>query len=185
MDCSFLFCVGESLCHRNFSLQLDCEGTIIKTDSGYPVFLVSSGFQCSASWFPMVSSGPNVLHFPFFLKKYLFMHLFLTVLGLICSMQTLHWSEGRASLYVLPGGLVALCEWDLRTRTRDWTHVLCFGRWILNHWTTREVPFCIFKQTPQVILKLASNLTNTDPEDVFIFLNMREHEAQSYPAPWW
>ena len=64
------------MCHRNFSLQLDCEGTIIKTGSGYPVFLVSSGFQCSASWFPMVSSGPNVLHFPFFFKK-IFIYVFI------------------------------------------------------------------------------------------------------------
>ena len=24
--------------------------------------------------------------------------------------------------------------------TRDWTHVPCIGRQILNHWTTREVP---------------------------------------------
>ena len=30
--------------------------------------------------------------------------------------------------------------WDLSSRTRDWTCVLCIGRWILNHWTTREVP---------------------------------------------
>ena len=27
-------------------------------------------------------------------------------------------------------------------RTRDWTHVPCTGRWILNHWTTREAPHC-------------------------------------------
>ena len=25
-------------------------------------------------------------------------------------------------------------------RTWNRTYVLCFGRWILNHWTTREVP---------------------------------------------
>ena len=30
--------------------------------------------------------------------------------------------------------------WDLSSPTRDRTHVPCFGRWILNHWTTREVP---------------------------------------------
>ena len=27
-------------------------------------------------------------------------------------------------------------------QTRDWTHVPCTGRWILNHWTTREAPHC-------------------------------------------
>ena len=29
--------------------------------------------------------------------------------------------------------------------TRDRTHVLCIGRWILNHWTTREAPIRCFK----------------------------------------
>ena len=29
--------------------------------------------------------------------------------------------------------------WDLSSQTRDWTHVHCIGRWILNHWTTREI----------------------------------------------
>ena len=26
------------------------------------------------------------------------------------------------------------------SQTRDRTHVPCIGRWILNHWSTREVP---------------------------------------------
>ena len=30
--------------------------------------------------------------------------------------------------------------WDLSSLTEDWTHILCIGRWILNHWTTREGP---------------------------------------------
>ena len=29
---------------------------------------------------------------------------------------------------------------DLRSLTRDLTPITCIGRWILNHWTTREVP---------------------------------------------
>ena len=29
---------------------------------------------------------------------------------------------------------------DLSSPARDRTHILSFGRWILNHWTTREVP---------------------------------------------
>ena len=36
-------------------------------------------------------------------------------------------------------GLVAL--WHVGSSwTRDWAPVPCIGRWILNHWTTREVP---------------------------------------------
>ena len=31
--------------------------------------------------------------------------------------------------------------------TRDWTHVPCIGRWILNHWTIREVPSCSLLST--------------------------------------
>ena len=30
--------------------------------------------------------------------------------------------------------------WDLSSPTRDWTHVPCIARWILYHWTNREVP---------------------------------------------
>ena len=30
--------------------------------------------------------------------------------------------------------------WDLNSPTRDQTRVPCIARWILNHWTTREVP---------------------------------------------
>ena len=30
------------------------------------------------------------------------------------------------------------------SRTRDWTSVPCIGRHILNHWTTRDVPFVKF-----------------------------------------
>ena len=40
------------------------------------------------------------------------------------------------------GGHVQLprSRWDLNSPTRDRTHVPCVGRWILYHWTTREVP---------------------------------------------
>ena len=34
--------------------------------------------------------------------------------------------------------------WDLSSLTRDETHVPCVGRWILSHWTTREVPLPSF-----------------------------------------
>ena len=30
--------------------------------------------------------------------------------------------------------------WNLSSQTRDRTCVPCIARWILNHWTTREVP---------------------------------------------
>ena len=32
------------------------------------------------------------------------------------------------------------CVWALGSLTRDQTCVPCVGRWILNHWTTKEVP---------------------------------------------
>ena len=39
--------------------------------------------------------------------------------------------------------------WNLRSLTRDQTHVPCLGKWILNHWTTREVPSLILDQSNQ------------------------------------
>ena len=34
--------------------------------------------------------------------------------------------------------------WDLSSLTRHRTHICCTARWILNHWTTREVPNRMF-----------------------------------------
>ena len=33
---------------------------------------------------------------------------------------------------------------DFNSQTGDKTHVPCIAKWILNHWTTREVPQDIF-----------------------------------------
>ena len=41
-------------------------------------------------------------------------------------------------LLVAPNGMG-----DLSSQTRDWTHIPCIARWILNHWTTREVPVLV------------------------------------------
>ena len=38
--------------------------------------------------------------------------------------------------------------WDLRSPTRDRTRIPYFARWMLNHWTTREVP-CMSLTRPQ------------------------------------
>ena len=35
---------------------------------------------------------------------------------------------------------VVASMWDISSLTRDRTSVPCVARWILNHWTTREVP---------------------------------------------
>ena len=31
------------------------------------------------------------------------------------------------------------------SQTRDQAHILCIGRQILNHWTTREVLLCLLR----------------------------------------
>ena len=49
-----------------------------------------------------------------------------------------------------------LCHiWDLSSQVRDGTHVPYIGRWILNHWTTREAQGTHFKTTkiPKKVLK--------------------------------
>ena len=47
-------------------------------------------------------------------------------------------------LVAVPGQL--LCgTWDLSAPIRDRTRTLCIARWILNYWSTREVPWCYFK----------------------------------------
>ena len=47
------------------------------------------------------------------------------------------------TLELISPGVVACvpCSmWKLSSLTRDWTHTPCTGRWILNHWITREIP---------------------------------------------
>ena len=34
--------------------------------------------------------------------------------------------------------------WDVSPQCKDGTHVPCIGRWILSHYSTREVPHCSF-----------------------------------------
>ena len=53
-------------------------------------------------------------------------------------------------LFYLPGvrlelllwcvDLVAPRLWEPSSLTRNLTHIPCIARWILNHWTIREVP---------------------------------------------
>ena len=49
---------------------------------------------------------------------------------------------GRFLSTVPPG---RLSMWNLSSPTRDQTRVLCIARWILSHWTTREVPDLFLK----------------------------------------
>ena len=42
------------------------------------------------------------------------------------------------------GGAVLCGMCNLSAPTRDRTRAPCSGRWILNHWTTREVPNMVF-----------------------------------------
>ena len=46
----------------------------------------------------------------------------------------------------LPWGRCDLSSW-----TSDWAHVPYIGRWILNHWITREVPKRAFNGSPKLL----------------------------------
>ena len=70
-----------------------------------------------------------------FFKKHLF--IYLAALGCSCSMQTLSWDVGSSSL------------------TKVWIQGHCIGSVSLSHWTTWEVPLCMFLKygscLPQVV----------------------------------
>ena len=72
-----------------------------------------------------------------FKKCYLLIYFGYTGSLLWCAGFPSYSSRALASCRVLaslPWGM-----WDFRSPTRDQTWVPCIGRWILNHWTTREV----------------------------------------------
>ena len=49
---------------------------------------------------------------------------------------------------------------DLSSQTKDWSHAPPSGVQSLNHWTTREVPICIFewKKENSEIMQFAQTL---------------------------
>ena len=49
--------------------------------------------------------------------------------------------------------------WDASSLTRDQTYVLCIGRWILHHWTTREVPFILSFDLQKFLVLIKSTLS--------------------------
>ena len=57
----------------------------------------------------------------------------------VCGLQQLWLVGSRAQAQESYTGLGALQHVG-SSRTRDWTHVPCIGRWILNYWATRAVP---------------------------------------------
>ena len=42
--------------------------------------------------------------------------------------------------------------WDFRFQTRDWTCTPAVEAWSLNHWTSREVPFCFLSENWLLLL---------------------------------
>ena len=45
------------------------------------------------------------------------------------------------------------------SRTRDWTCVPCVGRWVLNHWATREIlPYFFFKPGVNPLIRVISDM---------------------------
>ena len=71
----------------------------------------------------------------FYLSNLFCFVLFLTIFGCAgSSLQHTGFSSCGAQAK-LPCSM-----WNLSSLTRDRSHIPCIGRWILNHWITREVP---------------------------------------------
>ena len=70
--------------------------------------------------------------------------IFVAVWGLLL-LQSTGPRARQSACGVLAGLLRGI--WDLNSPTRGRTHVPCIGRWILNHWTVREVPSCSLLST--------------------------------------
>ena len=79
---------------------------------------------------------------------------------------------------------------DLSPPNRDQTCVPCIGRWILNHWTTREVPFDFLIQfqgkSELLVYQNPSYQSKTSTNDVTgVFIYIYQHtkdEITFHPA---
>ena len=90
--------------------------------------------------------------------KKLFIYSFLAVLGFHCCVQTFSNYRQQGLFFVaMQGFLIAVASLVSKhkrglvapqhvetSQTRDQTHVPCIGRWILNHWSTREALWSSF-----------------------------------------
>ena len=91
--------------------------------------------------------------FIFLIKNYVFIWLHQVLFAsrgvFRCGSQTRVTASGLSSCSVwvqLPQG-----TWGLSSLARNQTHVPCSARWILNHWTTREIPIFAFLNVWKVI----------------------------------
>ena len=76
-----------------------------------------------------------------FLYLFIWLHRVLAFRILCCCAQILQLCRVGSRMQRLSScSLVGLWQWDLSSPTRDWTHVPCFAKCIINHWTTREIP---------------------------------------------
>ena len=120
---------------------------------------------------PVISqSSLHVMYSPistlFWLLFLFFLFFLFTFLFFYCDWSLLQPSGFLYSTqFYLPWGV-----WDLSSPTRDWSHVPCIERQLLNHWTTREVPrvslflnFLLFKMhhTPTPFLKRLTTPVST------------------------
>ena len=105
------------------------------------------------SWASNISAVKQFAYFNnvfIYFKKYLFIYLS----GCVGSQLRHAGSLLRyAAFFIVVRGLLSSCGtraqlphsmWNLSSPTRDQTRVPCIVRWILNHWTTREVPQTVY-----------------------------------------
>ena len=113
-------------------------------------------FPCRETWKiePFCRKGPNgasqTIHGFLLLKKFLTVCWFGFFFFLLCWVFTVAcggFSGCGAQSLKQAGSVVASSTWalfhgmqDLSSPTKDQTPITCIRRWILNHWTTREVP---------------------------------------------
>ena len=88
---------------------------------------------------------------------------FFVYIVLVFGFFWLHW------VFIVPHRPSSCGMWDLSSPTRDRTRVPCIGRRILNHWTTREVPLCVFLDINSLDLSFANIFSHS--RQSFHFVN--------------
>ena len=94
------------------------------------VFLAAQGLHCCSRLSLAVESGGSSL---------------VVVCGFLTEVASLLQSMGSRAPGLTSCGTQLVTPWHVgSSRTRDQTCVLCIGRRVLNHWTTREVQYTVF-----------------------------------------
>ena len=95
-----------------------------------------------------------------------------------CGVRASHCSDFSCHRAWTLGYTGWVAPWHVESsQTRDGTHVLCIGRWILNHQTTRKVQWCLLMHYSQQTRACGISLSHMFYPSFYLFFHVSDLNA--------